>query len=176
MVSTGRQPVGRIERITMVQSAYDVKLLEKDFRHIQKNNYPIVIVYNGRDHFVPTITTSEKDFLAWKIHHEFGSLLAATLLISQECDRPGVPAATASSIRVVRDCLQEHLPKISKKGHTKYLTIRSKAVKIQELLQFLVLLLFLLTLHNLAFPLPHLPHLVSLVTLLHLKKKRRNLK
>ena len=113
----------------MVQSAYDVKLLEKDFKHIQKNNYPIVIVYNGRDHFVPTITTSEKDFLAWKIHHEFGSLLAATLLISQECDRPGVPAATASSIRAVRDCLQQHLPKISKKGHTKYLTIRSKAVK-----------------------------------------------
>ena len=64
------------------------------------------------------IRTSEKDFLDWKIHCEFGSLLAATLLISKECDQPGVPAATAASIKSVTQCLETHLPKISKNAHT----------------------------------------------------------
>ena len=111
----------------MVQSIYDVKLHPKDFKNLTKNCYPIVICYNGRDNFVPTIQTSEKDFLNWKINREFGSLLAATLLISKECDRPGVPAATAASIRSVTQCLETHLPKISKNAHTYYLQLRAKS-------------------------------------------------
>ena len=93
---------------------------------MQKNSYPIVICYNGRDHFVPTIQTLEKDFLSWKIHRKFGSLLAATLLVAKECDRPGVPAATALSIKAVTNCLETHLPKISKPSHTYYLQLRAK--------------------------------------------------
>ena len=92
-----------------------------------KNCYPIVICYNGRDHFVPTIQTLEKNFLNWKIHRKFGILLAATLLISKECNRPGVPAATASSIRAVTQCLEKHLPKILKNAHTYYLQQRAKS-------------------------------------------------
>ena len=109
----------------MVQSAYDVKLHPKDFKNLTKNCYPIVIAYNGRDHFVPTIQTSKKDFLNWKIHRKFGSLLAATLLISRECDRPGVPAVTASSIRAVTQCLETH--KISRNAHMYYLQLRVKS-------------------------------------------------
>ena len=93
---------------------------------MQKNSYPIVICYNGRDHFVPTIQTLEKDFFSWKIHCEFGSLLAATLLVAKECDRPGVPAATVLSIKAVTNCLETHLPKISKPSHTYYLQLRAK--------------------------------------------------
>ena len=111
----------------MVQSAYDVKQHPKDFKNMTKNCYPIVICYNGRDHFVPTIQTSEKDFLNWKMHRKFGSLLAAILLISKECNRQGVFAANASSIRAVIQCLETHLPKISKTAHTYYLQLRAKS-------------------------------------------------
>ena len=69
----------------------------------------------------------KKISLSWKIHSEFGSLLAATLLISKECDRPGVPTATAASIRSVTQCLETHLPKISKNAHTNYLQLRAKS-------------------------------------------------
>ena len=64
LVSTGRQPTGCIECITTVQSSYNILLNDKDFKNMDKNSYPIVIVYNGMDHFVPTINTDEKDFLA----------------------------------------------------------------------------------------------------------------
>ena len=128
-MSTGRQPTGHIERITTTQSAYNVQLHPRDFKSLTKNCFPIVIAYNGRDHFVPTIATSENDFLNWKIHKEFGSLLAATLLIGKECDRPGVPAGTAASIRAVTKCLETHLPKISKSSHTYYLQLRGRSAK-----------------------------------------------
>ena len=85
-----------------------------------KNHYPIVIAYNGRDHFVPTIPASESDYLAFKIHKEFGSLAAATLLVSKELDRPTVPAGAARGIKAIEKVLEENLPKISKKAYSYY--------------------------------------------------------
>ena len=78
LVSKGRSPTGRIECITASQSCYQLQLNPADFGNMPKNMFPIVITYNGRDHFVPTIPCSEKGYLAWKVHKEFGSLAAAT--------------------------------------------------------------------------------------------------
>ena len=115
--------------MTMVQSAYDVKMWDRDFKNMQKNHYPILICYNGRDHFVPTIPVAEKDFLAWKIHRELGSLLAATLVVAKECDRPGLGRVTASSLRAITNSIESNLPKISKKANSYYLTLSTKSSK-----------------------------------------------
>ena len=77
--------------------------------------FPIVIAYNGRDHFVLTIPCSEKDYLAWKVHKEFGSLAAATLLVTKELDRPSLLAGAAQGIKAIEKAIEENLPKISKK-------------------------------------------------------------
>ena len=97
-----------------------MKLNPQDFGNMPKNHYPVVIAYNGRDHFVPTIPASEDDYLAFKIHKEFGRLAAATLLVSKELDRPTVPAAAAKGIKAIEKVLEENLPKISKKSFTYY--------------------------------------------------------
>ena len=125
-MSKGRSPRGRIERITTAQSAYSLELDEKDFRSIPKNQYPIVIAYNGRDHFTPTIPISEKEFLSWKVNKEFGSLLAATLLVAKELNRPGVPAAAAKGIRAIEKVVEDNLPKISKPSQAYYKTLMKK--------------------------------------------------
>ena len=88
-----------------------------------KNMFPIVIAYNGRDHFVPTIPCSEKDYLAWKVHKEFGSLAAATLLVTKELDRPSLPAGAAQGIKAIEKAIEENLPKISKKAFQYYNTL-----------------------------------------------------
>ena len=43
----------RKECFTMVQSCHTTLIEEADFKDIQKNAYPIVVYYNGRDHFTP---------------------------------------------------------------------------------------------------------------------------
>ena len=116
----GRSPCGRIERITASQSCYELKLNPQDFGNMPKNHFPVVIAYNGRDHFVPTIPATESDYLAFKIHKEFGSLAAATLLVSKELDRPTVPAGAAWGIKAIEKALEENLPKISKKAYNYY--------------------------------------------------------
>ena len=85
-----------------------------------KNHYPVVVAYNGRDHFVPTIPASESDYLAFKIHREFGCLAAATLLVTKELDRPTVPAGAARGIKAIEKALEENLPKISQKAYSYY--------------------------------------------------------
>ena len=88
-----------------------------------KNMFPIVIAYNGRDHFVPTIPCSEKDYLTWKVHKEFGSLAAATLLVTKELDRPSLPAGAAQGMKAIEKAIEDNLPKISKKAFQYYNTL-----------------------------------------------------
>ena len=124
LVSKGRRsPTGQIERITASQSCYQLQLNPADFGNMPKNMFPIVIAYNGRDHFVPTIPCSEKDYLAWKVHKEFGSLAAATLLLTKELDRPSLPAGAAQGIKAIEKAIEENLPKISKKAFQYYNTL-----------------------------------------------------
>ena len=85
-----------------------------------KNHFPIVIAYNGRGHFVPTVPATESDYLAFKIHKEFGRLAACTLLVTKELDRATVPAIAAKGIKAIEKALEENLPKVSKQSFTYY--------------------------------------------------------
>ena len=123
LVSKGRSPTSQIECITTSQSCYQLQLNPADFGNMPKNMFPIVIAYNGRDHFVPTIPCSEKDYLTWEVHNEFGSLAAATLLVTKELDRPSLPAGAAQGIKAIEKAIEENLPKISKKAFQYYNTL-----------------------------------------------------
>ena len=79
-----------IQRNTVVRTVYYGSVLpyniieEADFKDIQKNAYPIVVCYNGRDHFTPTRPSSQSKFLKWKLNKELGPILSAALLVIEE--------------------------------------------------------------------------------------------
>ena len=65
IVSKGAVPRMCKEKLTMVQS-YNFTLIDaSDYsRRMEKNAYPLVICYNGRDHYVPTKPTTYQHFYA----------------------------------------------------------------------------------------------------------------
>ena len=64
----------------MVQLCHTTLLEEADSKDIQKNAYPIVVCYNGRDHFTLMQPSSQSKFLKWKLNKELGPIVSAALL------------------------------------------------------------------------------------------------
>ena len=87
MVSKGAVPRTRKKKLTMVQSCNYTLLDPADFsRRMEKNAYPMVIVYNGRDHYVPTKPTTYQHYYTWKTEKELAPILSAGLLVIEEMD------------------------------------------------------------------------------------------
>ena len=70
----------------MVQSCHSTLLDPPEFTEMEKNQYPLVICYNGRDHFTPTVTASMDTFFSWKLNRELGPILAAGLMVITELE------------------------------------------------------------------------------------------
>ena len=55
------------EKLTMVLSCNYTLIEASDYsRRMEKNAFPLVICYNGRDHYVPTKPTTYQHFYTWK--------------------------------------------------------------------------------------------------------------
>ena len=77
VVSPGPEPVTRCQRMTMIDSWHELKLHQDDFKNFQKQSYPIVIAWNGHNHFVPTCVMSD-------IQHN-QSKLRELIILSEAC-------------------------------------------------------------------------------------------
>ena len=53
ILSPGGDPKTRSQQLTMLESAVEIPLYKEDLEYIDRQGVPVVIVYNGRDHFVP---------------------------------------------------------------------------------------------------------------------------
>ena len=84
--------------------------------------YPIVVVYNGRDHFVPTQPISNIAFNTWKLKKQLGPILGAGLLVAKEIDRSTLDHTLLTSLNEVEACLQKHLPTLAPQANYDYLT------------------------------------------------------
>ena len=113
IVSKGAVPQMRKERFTMVQSCHTTLLEEADFKDMHKNAYPIVVCYNGRDHFTPTRPSSQSKFLKWKLNKELGPIVSAALLVIEELDRPKLSPAVLTAVNQLEDTIVQTLPTIS---------------------------------------------------------------
>ena len=103
----------RKEHFTMVQSCHTTLIEEADFKDIQKNAYPIVVCYNGRDHFTPMRPSSQSKFLKWKLNKELGPIVSAALLVIEELDRPKLSPAVLTAVNQLEETIVQTLPTIS---------------------------------------------------------------
>ena len=70
----------------MMQSGHVRELNPADYLNMHKNQYPIVLVYNGRDHYAPTRSSEPQQFYRWKMEKQLGPILSAGLLVIEEVD------------------------------------------------------------------------------------------
>ena len=125
----GPSEVG-VEDAVMVQSCHTTLIEEADFKDIQKNAYPIVVCYNGRDHFIPMRPSSQSKFLKWKLNKELGPIVSAALLVIEELDRPKLSPAVLTAVNQLEDTIVQILPTISPtslSSHLKVVAVWNKA-------------------------------------------------
>ena len=109
----------------MLHSGHCTLFNQQDFssNKLTPNAYPIVIGYNGSNHFFPTTPSSSQEYNTWKIEHQVGPLLSAALISIQEIDMSSqrLTSKKMKSLQTVQDCLVDNLPSISKSANTFYL-------------------------------------------------------
>ena len=67
ILSPGAEPKTRGKRATMIESAHETVLYPEDLQHIDRQDMPVVIGYNGIDHFVSSIILSTIEYNQWKL-------------------------------------------------------------------------------------------------------------
>ena len=98
----------------MVQSCNFTLIDASDYsRRMEKNAYPLVICYNGRDHYVPTKPTTYQHFYAWKTEKELAPILSAGLLVIEEMDLQFVSDEQKQACNELETCIIKHLPTLS---------------------------------------------------------------
>ena len=67
ILSPGAESKTKGQRATMIESAHETVLFPEDLQHIDRQGMPVVIGYNGIDHFVPSIILSIAEYNQWKL-------------------------------------------------------------------------------------------------------------
>ena len=109
------------ETLTMVQSCHTTLLGDADFKEIHKNAYPIVISYNGTDHFTPTRPSTESKFYGQKLNHKLGPIVSASLLVIEELHRHKFDPAVLTALNQLEATIVQTLPIISPMSNTSHL-------------------------------------------------------
>ena len=115
----GAVPRTHLEKLTMVQSAH-VRLI-CNFGRMQKNQFPMVLCHNGRDHYAPTRSVSLEDFYQWKMEKELGPVLSRALFIIEEIDRTKLCPNVLQEVNEVEAQIVKSLPIISPQAISSHL-------------------------------------------------------
>ena len=103
----------------MVQACHVTLLNEADFNrdNMPRNHYPLVICYNGRDHFTPTKPTTDAQFYKWKLNRELGPIVSASLMVIEELDRHMLDPNILNAINQLEATIVQTLPIISPESY-----------------------------------------------------------
>ena len=84
--------------------------------------YPVVVGYNGINHFFPTMSINLHHYNLFKINTELGSLLAAAAVVLEEVNTkdPTLPREKLVALDSVKKCITANLPVLSQKGVQSY--------------------------------------------------------
>ena len=104
----------------MVQSAH-IWEIGKFAKTMHKNTYPLVVCYNGRDHYTLTRSSSPEKFYRWKMQKELGPVLSAALFIIEEIDRTKLPANVLTEVNGVEAQIVKSIPIISTHSNSSHL-------------------------------------------------------
>ena len=122
-MNKGAVPHTRKEKLTMVQACHVTLLNEADFKrdNMPRNHYPLVICYNGRDHFTPTKPTTDAQFYQWKLNRELGPIVSASLMVIEELDRHMLQPNILTAINQLEATIVQTLPIISPASNASHL-------------------------------------------------------
>ena len=70
----------------MIESACERKLQPDDFKNIDRKGTEVVLSYNGKNHYCPTLIISQKDFVTWQLQC-VGHMASATLTFINGIDQ-----------------------------------------------------------------------------------------
>ena len=85
ILSPGRQPVTRSERIAIKGSATELLFYQQDLDNFYKQAIPILNFYNSRDHYAPSCLISSQLYNQWKINIPKG-ICSQALEVIEEVD------------------------------------------------------------------------------------------
>ena len=70
----------------MIESACERKFHPDDFKNIDRKGTGVVLSYNGKNHYCPTLIISQKDFVTWQLQC-VGHMASATLTFINDIDQ-----------------------------------------------------------------------------------------
>ena len=107
----------------MVQSCHVTLVNDADFNKetMHRNAYPLVLCYNGRDHFTPTKPTTDAVFYNWKLNRELGPIVSASLMVIEELDRHMLQPNILTAINQLEATIVQTLPIISPTANASHL-------------------------------------------------------
>ena len=96
----------------MCSSIYSRELDTADYQDLklEKYNYPVVIVFNGVDHYVPTKPSSGERYTDYRVSKQLAPLLTGALSIIDEVDKEQVNPTKLQSINELETLLVKSIP------------------------------------------------------------------
>ena len=104
-MSPGPEPVTRCQRMTMIGSGHELKLHPDDFQNFERQSYPIVITWNGHNHFVPICVMSDIQHNQWKLK-ELTILTEASLKFVSDINPVKCTDAQRVHLEVLKDNME----------------------------------------------------------------------
>ena len=89
----------------MLESAHELPLYPSDLQNIDRQGMPIVILYNGRDHSVPSMIMAVAEYNQWKLE-KLSKLHSASLEILEDEDHQYVFPELSVHLNTLQDNLK----------------------------------------------------------------------
>ena len=117
-----------IEDTVSVSGGYSLLFPEQDFEAMTPNCYPLVLGYNGRDHYFPTRPCTSQEYTNWKLNSQLGGLLAGASLVLEEVDTKATHLSrdVVNAIGQLTKTLNATFPVIAPKKYLSYLKKRKE--------------------------------------------------
>ena len=122
IINPGGTPRGRAAIYPQVEAGCEVFLNKSDFDTISKPLVPVVIGYNGRDHFCPSVHINVLEIQQWNLDI-ISSFCRAANEVIQEIDRKHISDAAQNQLDKLQHVIMESIPifsgtSLAKRTHT----------------------------------------------------------
>ena len=94
--------------MTTIESAHETVLYESDLDHLDKEAWPIVVAYNGINHFVPSVIMSQQQHDAWKLSL-VTKMSKVTLNLVKRMDPKSMKPRQGQQLSALETCLKKSI-------------------------------------------------------------------
>ena len=119
IVTLGPEPVTRSAKVTMIESAWDRKFHPDDFKNIDRKGTGVVLSYNGKNHYCPTLIISQKYFVTWQLQC-VGHMAGATITFINDIDQNNCTPQQKSFLLKMESILTESVRSFGRAAATIY--------------------------------------------------------